>query len=114
MIDESDALLVAGSSLTVMSGLRFARYAHRTSKTLVVVNRGATRADHIADLKIDHFCGVVLPASHSGDEQTGDEQTGSPNRQTGTRSSAWITGRRNCSGSSEVERPTIRATSSAA
>ncbi|QUD80872.1 NAD-dependent deacetylase [Gordonia polyisoprenivorans] len=62
MIDESDALLVAGSSLTVMSGLRFARYAHRTSKTLVVVNRGATRADHIADLKIDHFCGVVLPA----------------------------------------------------
>ena len=26
-VDEADALLVAGSSLTVMSGLRFVRYA---------------------------------------------------------------------------------------
>ena len=32
-----------------MSGLRFARHAHRTGKPLVVINRGITRADDIAD-----------------------------------------------------------------
>ena len=62
LIDHSDALLVAGSSLTVMSGLRFARYARRQGKPLVIVNRGATRADDIATIKIDHFCAVVLGA----------------------------------------------------
>ncbi|MYR05960.1 NAD-dependent deacetylase [Gordonia sp. SID5947] len=62
MVDEADALLVVGSSLTVMSGLRFARHAHRTGKQVAVVNRGATRADAIADLKIDHLASVVLPA----------------------------------------------------
>ncbi|MFT4128012.1 MAG: Sir2 family NAD-dependent protein deacetylase [Gordonia sp. (in: high G+C Gram-positive bacteria)] len=62
LIDESDALLVAGSSLTVMSGLRFARHATRTGKPLIIVNRGATRADDIADLKIDHLIATVLPA----------------------------------------------------
>ncbi|MGC4963930.1 Sir2 family NAD-dependent protein deacetylase [Gordonia sp. DT101] len=61
MVDDADALLVIGSSLTVMSGLRFARHAHRTGKELAVVNRGATRADDIADLKIDHLASVVLP-----------------------------------------------------
>ena len=62
MVDDSDALLVVGSSLTVMSGLRFARHARRTGKALVIVNRGATRADELADLKIDHLASVVLPA----------------------------------------------------
>ncbi|MGV9859537.1 NAD-dependent protein deacetylase [Gordonia sp. NPDC003425] len=61
-VDEADAVLVIGSSLTVMSGLRFARHAHRTGKPLVVINRGATRADDIAELKIDHYCATVLPA----------------------------------------------------
>ncbi|WAC55063.1 Sir2 family NAD-dependent protein deacetylase [Gordonia sp. SL306] len=61
MVDDADALLVIGSSLTVMSGLRFARHAHRAGKKLAVVNRGATRADDIADLKIDHLASVVLP-----------------------------------------------------
>ncbi|GAA1480392.1 hypothetical protein GCM10009624_08320 [Gordonia sinesedis] len=62
MVDDADALLVVGSSLTVMSGLRFARHAHRTGKALAIVNRGPTRADDLADLKIDHYCGTVLPA----------------------------------------------------
>lgn len=62
MVDDADALVVAGSSLTVMSGLRFVRHAHRTGKTVVIVNRGATRADDIADLKIDHECATVLSA----------------------------------------------------
>ncbi|MDL9939004.1 Sir2 family NAD-dependent protein deacetylase [Gordonia sp. ABSL1-1] len=62
LVDEADLLLVAGSSLTVMSGLRFVRHAHRTGKTIVIVNRGATRGDDLATLKIDHYCGTVLPA----------------------------------------------------
>ncbi len=69
LVDDGDVLVVAGSSLTVMSGLRFARHAHRTGKPVVIVNRGATRADPIADLKIDHYCSAVLSAlagTHAG------------------------------------------------
>jgi len=47
------ALLVAGSSLTVMSGFRFARHAHRTGIPLVIVNRGETRADDLATAKLE-------------------------------------------------------------
>ena len=53
LVDEADALLVAGSSLTVMSGLRFARHVARHGKPLVVVNHGPTRADDLADVKVD-------------------------------------------------------------
>ncbi len=60
MIDDADAVLVLGSSLTVMSGLRFVRHAQRCGKSVVVVNRGHTRGDDIADLKIDHRCADVL------------------------------------------------------
>ena len=44
-----DALLVLGSSLTVMSGFRFVRRATKRGVPVVVVNRGATRADDLAD-----------------------------------------------------------------
>ncbi|WP_028659311.1 Sir2 family NAD-dependent protein deacetylase [Nocardioides insulae] len=47
------ALLVAGSSLTVMSGLRFARRAARAGTPVVVVNRGTTRGDGLASYKLD-------------------------------------------------------------
>ncbi|GAB88626.1 Sir2 family NAD-dependent protein deacetylase [Gordonia rhizosphera] len=75
MLDEADALLVVGSSLTVMSGLRFARHARRTDKTVVIVNRGATRADDLADLKIDHLASVVLTALADPGSQTATTQT---------------------------------------
>ena len=52
-LDEAEALLVLGSSLTVMSGLRFARRAVADDKPVVIVNRGRTRADEIATLKLD-------------------------------------------------------------
>lgn len=60
MVDSAHALLVAGSSLTVMSGLRFVRHAHRTDRPVVIVNRGATRGDDLATLKIDAGCSPVL------------------------------------------------------
>jgi NAD-dependent SIR2 family protein deacetylase len=53
MVDAADALLVAGSSLTVQSGLRFVRHAAQTGKPVVVVNRGATRGDKHATVTLD-------------------------------------------------------------
>ncbi|WP_019135337.1 NAD-dependent protein deacetylase [Cellulomonas massiliensis] len=53
MVDEADAMLVAGSSLTVQSGLRFVRHAAKAGKPVVVVNRGATRGDRHATLRLD-------------------------------------------------------------
>ena len=52
-IEAADALLVVGSSLMVFSGFRFCRLAHRLGKPLAIINRGQTRADEIADLKIE-------------------------------------------------------------
>jgi NAD-dependent SIR2 family protein deacetylase len=56
------ALLVAGSSLTVMSGLRFVRHAHKRGVPVVIVNRGATRGDEFAEVLVDGGCSHVLPA----------------------------------------------------
>ena len=53
MVDEAGALLVAGSSLTVMSGLRFARHTAKHGKPVVIINRGQTRADELATVKLD-------------------------------------------------------------
>ncbi len=53
MVDEADALLVLGSSLTVASGLRFVNHAARAGKPIVIINRGSTRGDDQATLKID-------------------------------------------------------------
>jgi len=53
MVDEAAALLVAGSSLTVMSGLRFVRHAAKESKPVVIINRGATRGDDKATIKLE-------------------------------------------------------------
>lgn len=55
------ALLVAGSSLTVMSGLRFVRRAHKLGVPVVIVNRGATRGDELATVLLDAGCSEVLP-----------------------------------------------------
>ena len=53
MVDAADALLVAGSSLTVLSGLRFVKHAVKTDKPVVIVNRGATRGDPLATIKLE-------------------------------------------------------------
>lgn len=51
--DGADALVVAGSSLTVMSGLRFARQMAKQNKPIVIINHGATRADELASVRLD-------------------------------------------------------------
>jgi NAD-dependent SIR2 family protein deacetylase len=62
MVDAAAALLVAGSSLTVQSGLRFVRHAHKAAIPVVIVNRGATRGDEFAAVRVDAGCSDVLSA----------------------------------------------------
>jgi NAD-dependent SIR2 family protein deacetylase len=50
---DSDVLLVAGTSLTVNSGYRFAKQAAKSQKPVVIVNIGPTRADVLANAKIE-------------------------------------------------------------
>lgn len=59
-VDAAEALLVAGSSLTVMSGLRFVRHARRTGKPVAIVNRGNTRGDELAAVRLDAGCSEAL------------------------------------------------------
>ncbi|ADX73464.1 NAD-dependent protein deacetylase [Pseudarthrobacter phenanthrenivorans] len=53
MVDDASALVVAGSSLTVMSGLRFVRHAAKDGKPVVIINRGVTRGDDKATIKLE-------------------------------------------------------------
>lgn len=59
-VDEADAMLVVGSSLTVWSGYRFVKRAAERGLPIAIVNIGPTRADELATLKIDEECGSVL------------------------------------------------------
>ena len=60
LADSGGALLVAGSSLTVMSGFRFVRRAAKAGIPVVVVNRGATRGDDLATCKVEAGCSELL------------------------------------------------------
>lgn len=62
LADTGGVLLVAGSSLTVMSGLRFVRRAARNGTDVVVVNRGATRGDDLATVRVEAGCSEFLTA----------------------------------------------------
>lgn len=62
MVDEAEALLVAGSSLAVMSGLRFVKRAAKDGKPVVIVNRGWTRGDDLATLKLQAGVSETLTA----------------------------------------------------
>lgn len=59
-LDQAEALVVAGTSLTVNSGLRFARRAARAGKPIVIVNIGETKADELATAKIEANTSLVL------------------------------------------------------
>ncbi|OLR93028.1 NAD-dependent protein deacetylase [Actinokineospora bangkokensis] len=60
LVDSADALLVLGSSLTVMSGLRFVRRAAEAGIPVVIVNRGETRGDPLATHRVDLPLGQAL------------------------------------------------------
>lgn len=60
LVDQSGALIVAGSSLVVNSGVRLVERALRKRIPLVIINRGQTKADSRADVKIDDGASTVL------------------------------------------------------
>lgn len=62
LVDDADALLVAGSSLAVQSGLRFVRHAAATGKPVAIVNRGTTRGDRYAAVTLHAGTSEVLAA----------------------------------------------------
>jgi len=60
-LEESDALLVVGSSLMVYSGYRFVLAARERSRPVAVLNLGRTRADPELTLKVVDDCAQLLP-----------------------------------------------------
>lgn len=62
LVNAADALVVAGSSLTVMSGLRFVRHAAKAGKPIAIINRGQTRGDDLATLLINAGTSETLTA----------------------------------------------------
>lgn len=58
----SDALIIAGSSLVVNSGIRLLDQASKRRLPIVIVNRGETRGDKRAGLKIEAGTSEVLTA----------------------------------------------------
>jgi NAD-dependent SIR2 family protein deacetylase len=60
MFDVAEVLVVAGSSLAVFSGYRFVRRAAERGIPIAIVNRGETRGDPHATLKLDAGVGEVF------------------------------------------------------
>ena len=58
LTDAAPALLVLGSSLAVMSGLRFVRHAAKRGIPVMAVTRGPTRGDDLMTLRVD---GSLVP-----------------------------------------------------
>jgi NAD-dependent SIR2 family protein deacetylase len=62
VLDAASALLVLGSSLTVMSGYRFVLRAAKRGIPVAIVNQGPTRGDARAGVRVDGELTEVLPA----------------------------------------------------
>lgn len=62
LVDSAEAVLVAGSSLTVNSGLRLVKRAKNLGLPILIVNLGPTKADDISDVKINASTTDVLGA----------------------------------------------------
>ncbi|KWX24228.1 NAD-dependent deacetylase [Mycolicibacterium wolinskyi] len=60
VVDAAQVLLVAGSSLTVYSGYRFVRHAAARGVPVAIINRGPTRGDDLATVKVDAGCSEML------------------------------------------------------
>ncbi|XP_076681264.1 NAD-dependent protein deacylase Sirt4 [Andrena cerasifolii] len=59
-VDRSDCLLALGTTLTTYSGYRIALQANKAGKPIAILNIGKTRADDIANVKVEGMCGDVL------------------------------------------------------
>jgi NAD-dependent SIR2 family protein deacetylase len=63
LVSGSAGLVVLGSSLTVLSGLRYVRHAASLAVPVVIVNQGATRGDPLATATLDAPLGPTLTAA---------------------------------------------------
>jgi NAD-dependent SIR2 family protein deacetylase len=59
-LQQSDAMLIVGSSLMVYSGFRFVQMASRAGMPIAAVNLGRTRADELLALKVEQSCESAL------------------------------------------------------
>lgn len=66
IIAEADAILVVGSSLVVNSGFRLVEKARRRKLPLVVINRGPTRVDAIAAVRLEGGTSPLLTMLSDG------------------------------------------------
>lgn len=62
IVERSASLLIVGSSLAVNTGVRLVRQAARLGLPIAVINRGPTKADAHADLRIEHGTTETLTA----------------------------------------------------
>jgi NAD-dependent SIR2 family protein deacetylase len=59
-LEQSDAMLIVGSSLMVYSGFRFVQSAAQRRVPIAAVNLGRTRADDLLTLKVEDRCEAAL------------------------------------------------------
>lgn len=62
LLEDSDALLVVGSSLMVYSGFRFVRESVKAGRPVACINLGRTRADALFDAKLEAPADLALEA----------------------------------------------------
>jgi NAD-dependent SIR2 family protein deacetylase len=60
LVKRADVLLIAGSSLAVNSGLRLLEQARRNRMPVIIVNRGETKGDKKATIKLEQGTSDVL------------------------------------------------------
>lgn len=68
-VDRAEALLVAGTSLTVFSGYRFLLRAAERRIPIAIVNRGPVRGEERATLKVEAPLGLTLATLASVDDE---------------------------------------------
>ena len=62
ILGDADALIVAGSSLVVNTGMRIVERARKQKKPVIVINRGPTKADRVASVRIEGGTSQALSA----------------------------------------------------
>lgn len=60
-VENSDALLILGTSLSTFSAYRIVLQAIDANKPIAIINIGKTRADELVNLKVEGRCGDILP-----------------------------------------------------
>jgi NAD-dependent SIR2 family protein deacetylase len=66
LVARSEALIIAGSSLVVNTGMRLVNLAHRKKIPIVIINRGPTKADRLATVRIEAGASETLDALVGG------------------------------------------------